>query len=246
MIVGHILIGNLLTRANFTEQAEAFACFKCENHRLGVVKKSIITKGGTNSFPADDKDEQHVKKLVAEIKKGNKQAFTELVNRYRGQVASLAYKMVNDYDEAADIAQIVFVKMSKNIWRYDESKKFYTWLYRITVNAAIDYIRKHKRHRHEPLDNFRETIENIQSDPESHYRRQQISGFISEATKALNEKQRSAFILRDVEGCKIDDVANIMNMPEATVRWYLHRARTKVRKELLRSCPKLLLMLGIK
>jgi RNA polymerase sigma-70 factor (ECF subfamily) len=228
------------------EHPTRVACFATENIGLGKVKKGNTPKTGTNQIPADDKDEQHVRKLVAEIKGGNKLAFTELVNRYRGQVAALAYKMVNDYDEAADISQIVFVKMSKNLWRYDDNKKFYTWLYRITVNAAIDYIRKHKRHRHEPLENFRETMENLEADPESYFRRQQISGFISQATKSLNDKQRSAFILRDVEGCKIDDVANIMNMPEATVRWYLHRARTKVRKELMRNCPQLLLMLGIK
>ncbi|UCE24031.1 MAG: sigma-70 family RNA polymerase sigma factor [Candidatus Zixiibacteriota bacterium] len=210
------------------------------------MRKGTVSKAITRRVPADEKDEEYVKQLVAEIKRGNKLAFTELVNRYRSQVASLAYKMVNDYDEAADISQIVFVKMSKNIWRYDEKKRFYTWLYRITINAAIDYIRKHKRHRHEPLDNFRETIENLQADPEFSYRRQQISNFINEAAKSLNDKQRSAFILRDVEGCKIDDVANIMNMPEATVRWYLHRARTKVRKELMRNCPQLLIMLGIK
>ncbi len=209
-----------------------------------MKKHNIKTESA--KIPANDDDELEVKRLVAEIKKGNKLAFTDLVNRYRSQVASLAYKMVNDYDEAADISQIVFVKMSKNIWRYDESKKFYTWLYRITVNAAIDYIRKHKRHRHEPLENFRESIENLNADPEFYFRRQQISSYITEATKSLNDKQRSAFILRDVEGCKIDDVANIMNMPEATVRWYLHRARNKVRKELMRNCPQLLLLLGIK
>jgi len=214
--------------------------------RLGRVKKGKSTKPDTRSFLAEDKDEREVRMLVAEIKRGNRLAFTELVNKYRSQVAALAYRMVNDYDEAADITQNVFVKMSKNIWRYDDNKKFYTWLYRITVNASIDYIRKHKRHRHEPLDDFRETIENFEADPEHSYRRQQISNFIDQAARSLNEKQRSAFILRDVEGCKIDDVANIMNMPEATVRWYLHRARTKVRKELQRRCPQLLLMLGIK
>ncbi len=194
----------------------------------------------------DDRDEREVKVLIAKIKAGNKRAFTELVNRYRSQVAAVAFKMVNDYDEAADITQIVFVKMSANIWRYDETKRFYTWLYRITVNASIDYIRKHKRHRHEPLENFHESIENLNSSPEFSYRRQQINGFIRQAANSLNDKQRSAFILRDVEGCKIDDVANIMNMPEATVRWYLHRARTKIRKELIRKCPQLLLLLGIK
>lgn len=191
-------------------------------------------------------DEKHVKFLIEEIKSGNKNAFTELVNLYHAQVASLAFKMVNDYDEAADIAQNVFVKMSQNIWRYDSKKKFYTWLYRITINASIDYIRKHKRHRHEPLENVRKAIENLESNPESLFQREKIKGYISQATLSLNDKQRSAFILRDVEGCKIDDVANIMDMPEATVRWYLHRARTKIKKELIKRCPQLLLLLGLK
>ena len=138
------------------------------------------------------------------------------------------------------------MKMSKNIWRYDEKKKFYTWLYRITVNASIDYIRKHRRHQHEPLDNFPEIKEKPGTGPEMTYNRGQIRDFIHAAADTLNEKQRSAFLLRDVEGCKLDDVANIMEMPEATVRWYLHRARTKIRKELLRRCPHLLVALGIK
>jgi len=191
-------------------------------------------------------DEKYVKLLIEEIKSGNKNAFTELVNLYHAQVASLAFKMVNDYDEAADIAQNVFVKMSQNIWRYDSKKKFYTWLYRITVNASIDYIRKHKRHRHEPLENVQKAIENLESNPESLLQRAKIKGYINQATLSLNDKQRSAFILRDVEGCKIDDVANIMDMPEATVRWYLHRARTKIKKELTRRCPQLLLLMGLK
>ncbi len=194
----------------------------------------------------EDQDEIRVKELIREIRRGNQHAFTELVRRYRSQVAALAYKMVGDYDEAADITQDVFVKMSRNIWRYDERKKFYTWLYRITVNASIDYIRKHSRHRHEPLENFDNVLENMQAGPETTYRRQEIGGYIKQATKSLNEKQRSAFLLRDVEGCKIDDVADIMNMPEATVRWYLHRARSKIRRELTRRCPHLLLLFGIK
>ncbi|MBD3403581.1 sigma-70 family RNA polymerase sigma factor [candidate division GN15 bacterium] len=194
----------------------------------------------------DDADERRVKELIRQFRDGDQRAFSELVRRYRNQVAALAYKMVNDYDEAADIAQIVFVKMSKNIWRYDERKKFYTWLYRITVNASIDYMRKHSRHRHEPLENFHESLESVNSsNPDQYYRRRQVSRYISEVAQTLNDKQRSAFLLRDVQGCKVDDVATIMNMPEATVRWYLHRARAKIRRELRRRCPHLLTAMGI-
>jgi len=191
-------------------------------------------------------DEQEVKELVRQIKGGSSRAFTRLVDRYHNQVASIAYKVIGDYDEAADIAQAVFVKVSKNIWRYDEHKKFYTWLYRITINASIDHMRKHKRHRHEPLENVRKVVEDLDAGPELTYRRKQLNGYIRKAAEKLNEKQKSAFYLRDIEGCKINDVAEIMDMPEATVRWYLHRARHKVKRELIRKCPQLLMLFGIK
>lgn len=211
-----------------------------------MMKRNLSAEGREIAPDAEDRDEQRVRELIRGIKRGDEQALSELVRRYRSQVAALAYKMVGDYDEAADITQNVFVKMSRNIWRYDECKKFYTWLYRITVNASIDYIRKHSRHRHEPLENFQNVLEHLDHTPDASFRLQQIDGFIRQATESLNDKQRSAFVLRDVEGCKIDDVASIMNMPEATVRWYLHRARNKIRRELTRRCPHLLIMFGIK
>jgi RNA polymerase sigma-70 factor (ECF subfamily) len=195
---------------------------------------------------AGDADERETKAIISRIRKGEPHAFGELVARYKNQVAALAYKVVGDYDEAADITQNVFVKTSQNLWRYDDSKRFYTWLYRITLNASIDYLRKHRRHRHEPIENVGETLENSKDNPEDYFRKVRLREHISEAAERLTGKQRSAFLLRDIEGCQIDDVADIMDMPEATVRWYLHRARMKIRKELLRRCPSLLLTLGIK
>jgi RNA polymerase sigma-70 factor (ECF subfamily) len=212
-------------------------------NRVEVDKKGI----SAGVLPViDEKDELEVKAIIRRIKSGDKRAFAELVDRYRNQVAALAYKMVGDYDEAADITQNVFVKTSQNIWRYDDSKRFYTWLYRITVNASIDYMRKHRRHRHEPLENAYDTAESHRDNPENRFRTNQLREYIVEAAERLNGKQKSAFVLRDLEGCHIDDVANIMDMPEATVRWYLHRAQQKIKKDLLRRCPSLLIALGIK
>ena len=192
-----------------------------------------------------DENEIKAKQLIEQIRLGHQEAFADLVNAYQSQVASLAFRMVSDYDEAADITQDVFVKVSKNLWRFDEKKKFYTWLYRITQNATIDYIRKHKRHRHEPLEHFHHIGDSKSKGTDSDYIRHQIDRHIQQAASSLNDKQRTAFLLRDVEGCKIDDVANIMDMPEATVRWYLHRARNRMRRELSKRCPQLLLLLGI-
>jgi RNA polymerase sigma-70 factor (ECF subfamily) len=190
-------------------------------------------------------DDRQLRELIHKARDGDQRAFDQLVKRYRTQVAALAYRIVNDYDEAADIAQNVFVKMSKSLWRYDDSKKFYTWLYRITINAGIDHMRKHKRHRHEPLEHVSNVAESSVHSPEMNLRRRQLKKHIDDVARTLNDKQRSAFVLRDVEGCKVDDVASIMNMPEATVRWYLHRARAKIRRELKRRCPQLLHAFGL-
>jgi len=205
-----------------------------------------LEKNKIRNIEDDDRIERETKEIVRRIKNGDKSAFSKLVRLYKNQVASLAYKMVGDYDESADITQNVFVKVDQNIWRFDESKRFYTWLYRITVNASIDYMRKHHRHQHESIENIKETADDHKETPELSYQLGRLRQYIDEAAGSLNEKQKSAFMLRDVDGCNIDDVANIMNMPEATVRWYLHRARMKIKKELLKKCPQLLINMGFK
>ncbi|MEW5797168.1 MAG: sigma-70 family RNA polymerase sigma factor [Candidatus Zixiibacteriota bacterium] len=191
-------------------------------------------------------DEHETRRLVNAFRRGDQQAYARIVQRYRNPVTSLAYRMVRDYDEAADIAQDVFVKMARNIDRYDDHRKFYTWLYRITVNASIDHIRRNQRHQHESLESFSEVEERQETGPELTYLRERLRTEIRNAADKLNAKQRSAFLLRDIGERKVDDVAGIMEMPEATVRWYLHRARSRIRKELLRRCPHLLFLLGIR
>ena len=116
----------------------------------------------------------------------------------------------------------------------------------ITINASIDYKRKHKRHYHESIEHANSKADEKFATPDLSFQRNQIRQYIDEATEGLNDKQRSAFLLRDVDGFNINDVADTMNMPVATVRWYLHRARAKVKKDLLRKCPHLLLALGFK
>lgn len=177
-------------------------------------------------------DEAETLEIIDEIRAGNKNAYQGLMDRYKSQVAGVAYRMVGDYDDAKDVTQLVFVKMVKNLHRYDPSKRFSTWLYRITVNASIDYIRKHKRHTHEDLENYSESLENFDASPADIYHRKYIRYLILKAAERLNDKQRAAFILKDFEGHEVSEVAEILDMPPATVRWYIHRARLALRREL--------------
>lgn len=179
-------------------------------------------------------EDPQVLALIRRVKEKDEAAFKELVEKYKTQVAGLAFKMVGDYEDAKDISQIVFVKTFYNLKRFDQKKKFSTWLFRITVNAAIDYWRRYKKHRHEDLDEAESDAETGLT-PEAVYFRKDATERIKKALEVLSPKQRSIFVLRDMEGLDITEVATIMNMPPVTVRWYLHRARIQLRGELARK-----------
>jgi len=194
---------------------------------------------------AKEKDETAIKEVIRRVQQGEHQLFQEVVDRYRSQVAGIAYKMVGDYDDAKDISQMVFVKTFTNIKRFDRSKRFSTWLYRIAVNAAIDYIRKFKRHHFEELDDLTEQRGGKPITPEREFQLKQMRDFVLRSARRLNEKQHMAFVLKDLEGLEIEEIAQIMGMPQATVRWYLHRARKKLRSDLRRRFGPELNNLGI-
>jgi RNA polymerase sigma-70 factor (ECF subfamily) len=184
--------------------------------------------------------------IIERAKNGDQSAFQLIVDKYKTQVASIAYKMVGDYEDAKDISQIVFVKTYQNLVNFDTTKKLSTWLYRITINASIDFIRKHKKHKHELLDNIFGELKEKKQDVEKVYQRSLIKWAINDSMKMLNPRQKAVFVLRDLEGLDIKEVAQITDMPQATVRWYLHRARSKLRSELAKHHPELLKKVGIK
>lgn len=185
---------------------------------------------GANGFAQDES----VLALIRRVKEKDETAFKELVERYKAQVAGLAYKMVGDYEDAKDISQIVFVKTFYNLKRFDPKKKFSTWLYRITVNSSIDYWRKFRKHKHEDLEEAEVRPAVVGATPEALYYRKDANEKIRRAMEALSPKQRSIFVLRDMEGLDISEVAAIMGIPQVTVRWHLHRARVRLRGELTR------------
>lgn len=218
---------------------------KYKNKHDNDLEESNDSSESSSSTKIYDQSEAETIELIQRIQSGEEWAFGNLMNKYRNQVTGIAYRMVGDYDEAKDISQMVFVKTSRNLDRFDTTKKFSTWLYRITVNAAIDYIRKHKKHRHEALENYTDSIETTVDSPDMSFHRKNIKACILQAADALNDKQKAAFVLRDIEGHEIEEVSEILGMPEATVRWYLHRARQRMRKELVRKYPSFLEKVGI-
>jgi len=190
-------------------------------------------------------DEERTLQLIQRIKDGDTRAFEELVRMYRSQVAGVAYKIVGDYDDAKDISQMVFVKLYHNLRRYDPSKRFSTWLYRIATNASIDFVRKFKKQKFELLEETWGVSESRQASPADEFALKMLKEFILKSADRLSYKQRMAFVLRDIDGLEIAEVADIMQMPQATVRWYLHRARSRLRTDIRKRYPHLLDQLRI-
>jgi RNA polymerase sigma-70 factor (ECF subfamily) len=201
--------------------------------------------GSNRRTRSDNQDADRVLAIIERIQAGDESAFEELVKLYRTQVASIAYKIVGDYDDAKDITQMVFVKLYHNLQRYDPSKRFTTWLYRIATNAAIDFVRKFKKQKFELLEETWGVSESPEASPADQFALKMLKEYVLKSADRLNYKQRMAFVLRDVDGLDIAEVARIMDMPQATVRWYLHRARARLRSDIRRRYPHLLSQLGL-
>jgi RNA polymerase sigma-70 factor (ECF subfamily) len=205
------------------------------------AKESDLEKAKSSGPSADQSaEDKEILELIIKAQNGGQDAFKRLVDKYRSQVIGVAFKMVGDYEDAKDISQLVFVKTYQNLHRFEIGKKFSTWLYRITINASIDFLRKYRRYKHESIeDNLQELKEN-KGDAEEVYRRGLIRAAIEKSLERLSFKQKSVFVLRDLEGLDIKSVSQVMAMPQATVRWYLHRARSRIRQELQKNYPHIL------
>jgi RNA polymerase sigma-70 factor (ECF subfamily) len=167
------------------------------------------------------------RQLVRLAKKGNKAAFGKLARRYRDLVLSLAYDFLNDYQNAQDVAQEVFMKAFKNIGDFEEKSRFSSWLYRITVNASLD-ARKSKVRRRKYFG--KKNIPDVKQMPEEIRQGSGIDDHLLEAINGLSGQQQSVIILRYFHDKPVREVADVLDCTESTVRSHLHRALQKLEK----------------
>ncbi|SDI30671.1 RNA polymerase, sigma subunit, SigW [Alteribacillus persepolensis] len=181
-----------------------------------------------------------VKRLIKEIKKdGDEKAFAELVDLYKDKVFQIAYRMTGNHYEAQDMAQESFLRAYANIDRYDENRKFSTWLFRITTNLCIDRLRKRKPDYSldeeikgtDGLTGYAQIAATDQL-PEDQVVTLEMQEWVQKAIVSLPPKYRSAIILRYIEDLNIQQISNILDLPENTVKTHIHRGREALRKRL--------------
>jgi RNA polymerase sigma-70 factor (ECF subfamily) len=174
--------------------------------------------------------------------KGDQNAFSEIVDLYQDKLFHLANRMLNNRHEAEDVVQDTFLRVYKNLDRYDVSMKFSTWIYRIATNLCIDRLRKRKpgfsldaeSSDHDGLDGY-SMLPNDDRTPESETLLSETRQTIRSAIDTLPPKYKSVMVLRYLEDLSLQEVGDVLNMPVTTVKTRVHRGREFLRKKLERQ-----------
>lgn len=179
---------------------------------------------------------------VKRVQQGDAESFEVLVRRHQKATFNLVYRLLGDYDEAAEVSQEVFLSAFKSIQQFRGDANFSTWLYRIAFNHASTRRKSLQlaRQRHMPLDGM-DFIGNGDgaADPEKNAERREVQRQVQRALNSLQKDDASIILLRDLQDVPYEDVARILDIPVGTVKSRLHRARRAL-KELLapQFCPK--------
>ena len=182
------------------------------------------------------------RELIHSAAAGDRRAFDELVRRKRERVVRIAYQVTGNLEDALDAAQGVFLRLWQGLESYDVRRRFDTWLYRVTVNAAIDQIRSRgPRGVLQPLpEDAGELAAREAPDPVQALDLGRLQRAFMQLATGLAPKQRAAFVLREIEGLETAEVARILGVAESTVRNHLLHARRILRAGLERDYPGLI------
>jgi RNA polymerase sigma-70 factor, ECF subfamily len=185
--------------------------------------------------PVDDHD------LVLDAKRGDRDAFKTLFERYHRRAYALALGVVRNPDDAFDVVQDAFIKAHRYLDKFEGNSSFYTWLYRIVMNLAIDHIRKHRKVKPIELDETRLDNEDddpllpriLGGNPGRALLDKQIRHRIDQALDELSDNHRSVLIMRELEGLSYEDMAQAMRCSKGTIMSRLFHARRNMQKRLL-------------
>jgi RNA polymerase sigma-70 factor (ECF subfamily) len=178
--------------------------------------------------------------LVERVQHGDKQAFGLLVDKYRRKLGRLLSRFIRDQAEVEDVVQEAFIKAYRALPNFRGESAFYTWLYRIGINTAKNYLVSMGRRPQtsneievDDAENFEDGNELRTMDtPETELMTQEIAKTVQSAIDALPEDLRTAIVLREIEGLSYDEIATMMDCPIGTVRSRIFRARESIAERL--------------
>lgn len=185
-------------------------------------------------------DREVDQELVERAQKGDKRAFELLVMKYQRKLARLLSRMVRDQAEIEDITQESFIKAYRALPQFRGESAFYTWLYRIAVNTAKNYLVARGRRAPTTTEFSNEEAEGFEdaellrdiATPDAELQTKQIAAAVNKAVEALPEELRTAITLREIEGLSYEEIAQMMDCPIGTVRSRIFRAREAIAEKI--------------
>lgn len=203
-----------------------------------------LTGGGSNLMVQSYEDRE----LVGKAATGDKESFRLLVERYEQRARRVAYEVVLNTEDAEDVVQEAFVKAYLSMKNFRGDSSFYTWIYRIVYNVAIDFKRKISRERRFGANgaqnnngNGTAVVESVPSfiTPQYELERKEYARRIQEALSGLSEEHRTVMLLREVDGMRYEQIAEVVGVSKGTVMSRLHYARKRVQESLKDLIPKM-------
>ncbi len=185
-------------------------------------------------------DREVDQQLVERAQRGDKRAFELLVMKYQRKLGRLLSRMVRDAAEVEDVTQEAFIKAYRALPNFRGESAFYTWLYRIAINTAKNYLVSMGRRAptttgfdHEEAESFddAEALRDTAT-PENELLGREVADTVNRAVATLPEDLRTAITLREIEGLSYEEIAGVMNCPIGTVRSRIFRAREAIAAEL--------------
>jgi RNA polymerase sigma-70 factor, ECF subfamily len=165
-------------------------------------------------------DDGHVEALVRRTLDGDSRAFGEIVAEYQKVLFNVALRMTNDREDAADLTQTAFLRAYRNLRTWDSHHRFFSWIYRILVNATLDHLARRR-----PQEELDEGLPSADASPEDESHERQLAGRVQAALMELTPEKRQVIVLRHFLHRSHRDISEAIGVPEKTVKSRLHDAR---------------------
>ena len=177
------------------------------------------------------------RELVQTIRTGDAAAFEQLVRRKTSKVYALCYRIIGNAEDAKDISQLVFLKLWENLEKYDPAYAFDTWLYRMVTNVAIDFMRNKQSRDNAVNSNLRLVRTSFDAEQGVVVQRKEVENVFNDIATVLSPKQKTIFIMNQMEDLPSAEIARILGCRESTVRNHLFNARKLMQAQLQKRYP---------
>ncbi|WP_100407524.1 RNA polymerase sigma factor [Bacillus solitudinis] len=169
------------------------------------------------------------RKRIEEVLAGDKHAFTYIINKYKNQLYATILRMTKQPQDAQDLVQECFIKVYRQLSKYDHQGSFKSWIYRVAINHCMDEFRK-KRYKIKHVE-FQDSVSEPRTNPEMIFLKKEKERQLERLLLNLPEDERMIILLRYIQELSYEEISTLVDLPLSTVRNKLHRAKKKMRNE---------------